>query len=651
MIITHAHIQNFKSIKDSNEFEVDKDVTCLVGKNEAGKTAILQAINKLNSTEAKDANFSDLEYPRHKLNEYEETTEFAEALITKWVLEEEDFVELEGVIGPTARQIQLVKISKDYSNEKDFEFELDEKPIVEHVLSVHELIGEERTALNGSPDVAFLHKALSEVADPTQRQKTLLENLTSLFNGKTAREKVIDVLTSRIPKIALFSEYLRMPGQVSVTDIKNRQTANTLEAGHRVFLALLAMIGKSITNLEEIKEHERLIAGLEGASNRITNEIFRYWSQNRHLKVQFRFEQAMPGDTPPFNSGWILRTRIDNTRHGVTTSFDQRSAGFVWFFSFLVWFSQLKREYGDNLIILLDEPGLSLHAKAQADLLRYIEEKLAPSYQVIYTTHSPFMIDPANLLRARTVEDVVLPRTDEATPPEDLDLGTKVGSDVLSTDKDTIFPLQACLGYEITQTLFLGEHTLLVEGPSEIFYFEWFKRKLASLGRISLDKRWTICPCGGIDKIPAFLSLFAGNQLHIAIMTDLADGQKKKIRNLREIKLLRDGHVLTADTYAGQAEADVEDILGRESYVELVKQAYGLQPGQELPSVRPSTSPSRVVKEVEDHFRTLPASVKEFDHYFPSEYLMHQGLSFSLPGIDVALDRFEALFRDLNSML
>lgn len=250
------------------------------------------------------------------------------------------------------------------------------------------------------------------------------------------------------------------------------------------------------------------------------------------------------------------------------------------------------------------------------------------------------------------VEDVVLPPKDDNTPPEDLDLGTKIGDDILSTDRDTVFPLQACLGYELTQSLFVGEHTILVEGPAEMLYFDWFKRRLAAEGRITLDKRWTVCPCGGIDKIPAFLSLFAGNRLHIAVLTDFAEGQKRRIRDLRASKLLKDGHVLTAEMYAGgQAEADIEDLLGREFYIGLVQQAYNLSNQQSLPSLAPTTVPQRVVKEVEEYFRSLPATVAEFDHYTPSEYLTRQGATFTLPGVEIALDRFENLFRDFNAML
>mgnify|MGYP002039314427 FL=1 len=84
----------------------------------------------------------------------------------------------------------------------------------------------------------------------------------------------------------------------------------------------------------------------------------------------------------------------------------ERSAGFVWFFSFLSQFKQMRKR-NPGAIILLDEPGLTLHGKAQADLLRYIIERLLPDHQVIYSTHSPFMVPADRLADVRVVEDVV----------------------------------------------------------------------------------------------------------------------------------------------------------------------------------------------------------------------------------------------------
>jgi hypothetical protein len=103
---------------------------------------------------------------------------------------------------------------------------------------------------------------------------------------------------------------------------------------------------------------------LEAASNNITDQILEYWTQNPDLRVHVKIEQARPQDTPPLNTGVVARARIYNDLHRVETPFSERSAGFIWFFSFLVKFAQVKN---DNVpvIQLLDEPGLSLHGKAQ----------------------------------------------------------------------------------------------------------------------------------------------------------------------------------------------------------------------------------------------------------------------------------------------
>src|SRR5665811_2632545 len=99
-----------------------------------------------------------------------------------------------------------------------------------------------------------------------------------------------------------------------------------------------------------------------------------------------------------------LDVRVRDSKHGFTGNFGQRSSGFQWFFSFLAAFSEFENhEHG--VIVLLDEPALNLHGRAQADFLRFINERLAAKSQVVYTTHSPFMVEPSKLERVRIVED------------------------------------------------------------------------------------------------------------------------------------------------------------------------------------------------------------------------------------------------------
>lgn len=648
VILKSVRIRKFKCIEDSTEFSLGP-VTCLVGKNESGKSAILEALYKLNPLEQQNSRFDEVEeYPRFQLSDYQDMVKkdkantFDQVLTTTWELTDEDRQAIREQLGIDPLSSSKVILEKGYSNTLRWHIEIEEADLVKSYVDQAGLYKEEADSLDGVTRVGDLVAALKSVSEPSERQKALLANLNAAFPQADAVKAITDILVKRLPRFLYFSDYYRMSGQVALSQLTTNKAS--ISQKDRVFLALLGLAGTTPEEFVAIGKYEPFAAKLEAASNKITREIFSYWSQNAHLDVDFRCDSGMAQDPPPFNSGLIFRTRIKNRRHGSTVSFDERSSGFVWFFSFLVWFSQAKNNYGENLIILLDEPGLSLHAKAQGDLLRYIREKLQPYYQVVYTTHSPFMIDPDHLVDVRTVEDLVV---------EGESLGTKVGDQVLSTDVDTVFPLQAALGYDITQTLFVGKHTLLVEGPGDLLYLKWFSRVLESRKKTGLDARWTVCPCGGIDKVGSFVALFGGNKLDIAVLTDFHHGDKKKVRGLKESTLLKSGHVLTADMYIDQDEADVEDLIGRPFYVGLVNRCWGLDAKTCLPAVKPEKAPARVLKEVEDHFAQLPPSVAAFDHYTLATFLVENGaaLQKELPGLDEALDRFERVFKDLNSLL
>ncbi|MCC5785610.1 MAG: AAA family ATPase [Phycisphaerales bacterium] len=656
MKLKAARITNYKCIKDSTEFSLDEKITCLVGKNEAGKTAILEALAKLKPTAGFDGNFDvTRDYPRHELSDYEASHERNPAVVvcTTWELEEGDYSALEDVVGPAARTIGAIRITKNYNNAVYLEYDLDEEEVIKGLLEEVDFQAKDRTEFKGVSTVSQLVKQLGEPSEQQQQQQALAGLIQSRFGEKSPRDAARDVIWQRTPSFAFFSQYLRMPGQLAVNAFNTRVAQKSLTEEDRVFESLLAMIGMTVEKFAEIDNYEELSAKLEAAENKLTRELVRYWSQSEYLKMRFRFEHSRPGDEAPFNEGWILRTRIENTRHGATTGFDQRSSGFIWFFSFLVWFNQLRRNIGGNLIVLLDEPGLALHASAQADLLRYIEERLSPTYQVAYTTHSPFMIDASDIMRTRTVEDVYQEVSPEDDPDTDPHRGTKVSDQILRADHATLFPLRACLGYEITQTLFISKYNVLVEGPSDLLYIDWFRRKLAALGRATLDPRWTVTPCGSVTKIAAFMNLFGGNDLECAVVCDFADGSKGKVRELQESELLKAGRVLTIDAYANRPEADIEDLLGDNAYVDLVNQCYSLEGGNIImpPKVADGATPGRIMKYVEEHFRVMPPEIPELNHTDPADFMVRQGLDIKLPELDAALERFEKLFADLNTIL
>jgi len=645
MRLTHLTVTNFKSVEDSGEFSVG-DVTCLVGKNEAGKTALLHALHRLNPDNGEALFDTESSYPRRFLSEYKERhpNEDARVLNTVWQLSDKEVAGLKGIIGPKALTGTTITIYKRY-NEKTSTWTVggNEAAAAEYVLSKSGLHAEEQEALAHLKTIDALKKQLGTLgAAANERHTAFAQHLEKYFKRGSANTAIIDFLD--IPKFFYFASYDRMSGQVALEQMMANKANNKLDRNDQVFIAFLGLVGTTLEEMATLNRFEPMIAKLESVSNRISREIFTYWTQNRNLKVLFRLDAGRAGDPAPYNSGNILRTRVENTIHEASVSFDDRSTGFVWFFSFLVLFSQFKKTHGDNVILLLDEPGTSLHAKAQDDLLRYFKEKLIPHHQVIYTTHSPFMVPADNLMAARTVEDVVI-RDKQGNVQEVL--GTKVSDNVLSVDRETLFPLQGALGYEITQTLFIGKNSLLVEGPSDLLYLKAYSAELKQQGRTGLSQAWTITPVGGVDKVSAFMSLLYGNKLNVAVLTDFAKGQKKKIDDLKKLKLLSEAQILTANTYTGTGEADIEDLISRDGYIALVKQAYKLPV---LKVASPGTE--RVVKDVEDAFRLLPPSTPEFDHFFPSSFLIENPAALkSLPGSKDALDRFEKLFADLNALL
>lgn len=647
MKLIKAHIHDFRCVEDSEPFSLGS-VTCLVGKNESGKTALLHALEKLNPLDDARRKLDKYrDYPRFKLNDYDPSLPISE---TTWQLEDSDIAAVEEKLGKGALGEKTVVVTLKHDSKQTWSITLDHAKVTKHLISeagCDAAETEKLAACKTSDELAGAAKKLG--AEASKRIKTLIAKLAE-FRDSEPTKGAMDLLSKRMPKFLYFSLYDRMNGAVALTDLAARKGNNTLTSNDRVFLSFLEFAGTSIEDVVALQKYEPLKAKAEAAGIGITRRIFKYWSQNKHLKVQFDVSPALAQDAPPFNTGIVVRTRILNTLHDMTVEFDNRSAGFVWFFSFLVLFSQVSKKHG-NVIILLDEPGLNLHGKAQADLLRFIEEELEPKHQVIYTTHSPFMVPPRRLECVRTVEDVVVDDPDGSKRV----LGTKVGDEVLSLDPDTVFPIQGALGYDISQSLFIGPDTLLVEGPSDLLYLQAFSAELQRRKRTALDRKWTMCPSGGIDKVGAFLSLFGGNKLHVAVLTDYAAGQKTKIEQLKASKLLKTGHVLLATTFAGTAEADVEDLLGDELYLELVNRAC------DIDSKKPITSSDlkaageksvRIVKRVEAASRLRP-ELPEFDHYFPSWWLIQnpQLLSKDSPALNAALDRFESLFKSVNSLL
>ncbi|MAS05411.1 MAG: ATP-dependent endonuclease [Ahrensia sp.] len=652
MKLTHIRIQNFRSILDTGRISIG-DLCCLVGKNEAGKTATLTALQSIRPYGQPQTSFDVTEdYPRRFATRYKERHKDEDAVVieTWWTLSDEGFQALQDEFGDGSITSREFKISKRYNQKgTTWTLPINEAVAIANAIAAQHLNAAEKKVVEKAETASALIAAVGAQENPTEKLGALSKRFSSM-RDKSVFSHGIDLISELVPTFFYTSHYDRMSGQLSAQKIAQDQAQNNVDAGDKIFLDFLRLAGTDLKELNQSPRYEELNAKCEAASADITDQIFEYWSQNKHLEVKVELNEGRPQDPPPFNAGAIARARVYNQLHRASVPFSERSAGFVWFFSFLVQFAMMRRDT-DNVIILLDEPGLTLHGKAQEDLLRYMEEQLLPSHQVIYSTHSPFMVPPNRLADCRVVEDVI----SYAKPQRPESEGTKITEDVMSTDKDTLFPLQGALGYSVTQSLFVGENSLLVEGPSDILYLQAFANELERRNRKGLDPRWTMCPAGGIDNVRPFVSLFHGNHLNVAVLSDQGQGDKGKLERIRRSEILAAERLHTIAELLDQDEADIEDLMHPELFCRIINGAYELQGDHSITAEKllAAEGAPRQVKQAEALFRLLPADFPEYSHYRPADWLIRN--SGILEGEDATiletLERAEKVFAVYNAML
>ena len=658
MQLTKTHITLFKSIDDSNEVTIEPDVTSLVGQNESGKTAFLEALYKAFAVD-KDICYNYIEdYPRKGLTFYEEqhNKNPATVAILTYKLNEDEIKCINEELEFQLLEELSFTISQKLNNSRTIGLSIPIKSCsayIEHLIKNSPLPQEIRDNVSSVTKLDNFFDFLSN-SDLNNESQDWLNNLTQKFQStKDSSWEILDYyiwknhLSPNIPHFVYFDEYQFLPGKVNLPTLQQRESNNTLTNEDKTVLALLHLARISILDLMTPSGYETSKAKLEGISNSITDKIFQYWTQNQDIEVQFDVKED-PNDVAPFNNGKNLYIRIRSQRHRVTVPFNQRSKGFIWFFSFLVWFDSIKQQTGTNreLILLLDEPGLNLHALAQADLLRYIDH-IAQSHQTIYTTHSPFMVHTDRIHQVRTVEDL---------PKE----GTKISDNISGSGSKTIFPLQAALGYTIAQNLFISKRNLLVEGPADLIYLKFFSSILDQKRRESLRDDITIVPVGGLDKLTTFVALLGSNQLELVVLHDYASKPDPKLESLVQQKLIRDRNVLHYAIFrSGYSlkstkfiSSDVEDMMSENFYLSIFNKCFTKElTGQQI-AVKDLPSGDRIVERLERYLKNNNIQLRPssgFNHYRVANYLVSNPVAPSKVDKNT-LNSFEQLFKRVNEL-
>jgi predicted ATPase len=644
------HVREFQSVRDSGQVNVD-DITCLVGKNEAGKSALLKALYRLNPVVSSEGKFNvTTDYPRLDVEDYRnevENKERDEAVpITACYQLDNELDAIRKVFGPDCVTQPTLTLSKSYSNFRTFGFPANRSKGLSFLIENADLVDAAKEALKAA---VATNDALT-AALAAQEQTAEITRLTAIMAGVKKRGfdgYLYDIyLAPHEPKYLYFDEYYQMTGHENIEQLIQREADGTLKSSDHPLLGLIRLARLKLEDLVKVDSTIELKSKLEGASNFLSARILRYWSQNKHLRMTFDVRPGRPGDPAGMQTDTNIWGGVFDTRHSVTTELGTRSRGFVWFFSFLAWYSDVKKA-GENVILLLDEPGLTLHAKAQHDLLRYFETELLGSHQLIYSTHSPFMIDAEHFERVRIVQDKSLEQEIEyGEKPE----GTSVIAEIFQASEDSLFPLQGALGYELNQTLFVGPYSLVVEGAADLLYLQTMSAILQKEGGTGLDPRWTITPVGGSTKVPTFVALLGSQKgMTIATLIDTQVADQPKIDALFKERLLKKANVHTFADFTGTPEADIEDMFGHDFYVEMVNAEFSAQLVTPIEMGKLVSKSPRILERIELFLGKNPMKFGSFSHYRPARYFAENSdkLAKKLP--KEAKDRFAAAFAALNA--
>lgn len=620
MKLKTAKIYRYKTIENEQIINFEDDFTAIVGMNESGKTCVLEAITKANSYK-QDTIFKLIDdYPRKFKKALDKSKENPIGIELILKLDNKDLDEISDFLNFKYDSFEF-RFIKYYDNSTKFEFitEINYSEFVKKYISIcddeclkilnwnkveyEDYISE----INSDNNTKLANELESFEFRPTEKQ-----TIKNKIN-----EKVNSILLKKMPKILYYDEYAILPDIVSLKELHS--TTNPSYQTARALLEISDIdINKLTLNQTKFEEYRSEIEATEAY---ISEELLKYWSTNKNLS--FKFELS----TGNINCNLIqynLNVRIYNSRARMTLPFSARSKGFTWFVSFLVWFKKLQEDNDRNVIILLDEPGLNLHAKAQDDLLKFIRN-ISQSYQVVYTTHSPFMISSEELNKVRTIKF-------------DEEKGSVILDSVQQKDPNTLFPLQAALGYDIAQNLFISNKNLIVEGIADLVYLNYMSTLLKEKGRVGLDESITIVPVGGADKVTSFISLLRGNKLNIVCLLDtMSNSNSQKLYNLITNKLFESKNLCTYEAIVGKKYADVEDLFSFDDYIQIYNNSYNFK----LVIDKRTEMKKGVIELIESSTNT------KFNHYTPAKWLI------SNPTIKLSeetLLNFEKVFIKINEL-
>ena len=555
MRLIKYRVTNFRSVKDSGEIEAG-DVAALIGVNESGKTNLLLPLWKLNP--AREGGIQPTsDYPK---------TMFADIRANpgayRFISADFDATSLRDKLVALTKldssQLEVVSVSRFFDEEYEISFP---RYVPKTTVTASEVSSEltgliaalERTeALKSEEQLkATISGAVGSLAQSVNADwsgevlEQAIESLKRLLPDQPAKtstivprtqqtidamsawlahirspapediEGVEDFILTSLPKFVYYSNYGNLDSEIYLPHVVQnleRKDLGAKEAAKartlRVLFSFVRLKPDEILQLgrdfkdpsnqgrqpsaDEIaviaeRKRERSIL-LQSAGTTLTKEFKSWWKQGDY---RFRFEA----------DGDHFRIWVSDDRRPEEVELENRSTGLQWFLSFYLVFLVESRGDHENAILLLDEPGLSLHPLAQRDLSTFFDG-LTNTNQIVYTTHSPFLVDPDRLDRVRKVY-VAEDGSTQSSPNL-----RQAGAD--PAQAGAAYAVYSALNLNVAESLLLGCRPVVVEGASDQHYLTMMKALLIGGGKITPCRELVFPPAGGTKTLRITAGVLTG---------------------------------------------------------------------------------------------------------------------------------------------
>ncbi|MEP7109405.1 MAG: AAA family ATPase [Ferruginibacter sp.] len=420
-----------------------------------------------------------------------------------------------------------------------------------------------------------------------------LNKIANSFNGEAIQTTpaIKEFILKNLPKFVYYSDYGNLDSEIYlprvIEDLQREDLTETARAKARTLDVLFKYVKLSAAEIYELgNDRKRLIKTLDANKREISSveenlsaeEVAEWAEKKKERGVLLR--SAAGELTKSFKKWWqqgnyIFSFEADGSHFRINVSdelrpesieLEGRSRGLQWFFSFFLVFLVETKQGHANAILLLDEPGLSLHPLAQYDLANFFR-KLSEDNQLIYTSNSPFLVDMDNLANVKAVY------VDKSTGR------TKVSSNLRYDEADaakSIYPVHAALGLTVSDTLLLGCIPVLVEGPSDQIYLTMIKRYLNSKGKLLNNRELVFIPVGGVRGMAPVTKLVMSrdNDLPYVLLDSDKAGKEYVKQLLTGMYREQKDKVLEVSTFLDDKEFEIEDLLPSKNFIEIVDRTF-----------------------------------------------------------------------------